>query len=1264
MTEPTLRIEELFKLPVTRDIPPVVYFHEQSSGKLADEVREYIVTGGYPASDPRHARVPDGIHEQFVRLLDTLHRERTKPHGPALPASWISGFYGSGKSSFAKLFGLALDGARLPDGTPLADALLARDESPKAKELREAWARHLDGISPMSVVFDIGSAARDGEHIHAVVLREVQKRLGYCPTSDLVAEEELRLERDEEYDAFLACAEKTLKAPWSVMKTKEQADDHFAHVLSVMRPERYPTPTEWIRAHARRRGKGLPVQEAVELIESMLSIREPERTLFLVVDEVSQYVHDSQDRMLKLQSFVSALGERLKGRVWLLVTGQQKLEEAGASSVLDKLKDRFPHPLRVHLSATNIRDVVHRRLLAKHTDKEVALEALFQKHRAELKLYGLRCEEISAADFVEVYPMLPAHIDLILQITTQLRQRSSRMQGDSHAIRGLLQLLGEVFRRRDLAKEPVGTLLTIEDVYEVLHTALDSDVQATLAQIFQHCAGHEGLSPAPPPVRVNPPGPPTRDALVASLPARGAPAPLASAGHRGARDEIGAQVARAVAMLELVQDREGFATKAELVTQCLYRRLGQPNRVDEVSAALERLRQAGLLSLTEKHGYRIQSSSGQEWSKERSDLHASFELWSELAREALGEAIDIDRPRMGTRAFGLHTLYSDRSVTDHVLTKKSVNDAVITLDLRFVTSQEERLAADWAPRSSSDQLRDRILWVVGDPGPIEDVARALAKSNRMIAKYAPKRESLSDDKKRLLREEEALAEEHLAQLRSALGRAFHGGAVYFRGRTISPRDRGSSFNTALQDIASSLLPELYPHFADFAVTDTELAQLLARDLHGPSEKFLEKGLGILGRDAGKYEPTCAGAVPQRVLQVIQRDTGITGERLLKTFLAPPYGYAGDVVRACVAGLLRGGKVKLVTESAETITAVRDAGVEDLFRRDRDFKRAEIYPHVEPVTGRDRASICKLLETALSTGSARLTLERDNEHIADAVHAHFARERERLRELERRFDRLPGRPDLPPTLQRFGRALEACLSSRLTEPTVLAVKTHLDALRDGFEQSKMLLADLTDDSIAALGEAKTVLDHHLAQLAAVEGDADLADARQVLAQRLASERPWRDLGDVAPAIARIRQAYAAVRRDLLGTHEQAAEAARGRIKGRRGFTRLNPDQSHTVLRPIAEALFVTTDDAIAPDLATLHHTFPGRLNRAEEQADDLLERELERQEETPGAPIQYTKVPLELRGRELVTEAELDALLEEISERVRGEIKKGRRVRLT
>ena len=49
--------------------------------------------------------------------------------------------------------------------------------------------------------------------------------------------------------------------------------------------------------------------------------------------------------MLRLQSFVSDLGQKLKGKVWLLVTGQQKLEEGGDQSVLGATigLDGVPH---------------------------------------------------------------------------------------------------------------------------------------------------------------------------------------------------------------------------------------------------------------------------------------------------------------------------------------------------------------------------------------------------------------------------------------------------------------------------------------------------------------------------------------------------------------------------------------------------------------------------------------------------------------------------------------------------------------------------------------------------------------------------------------------------------------------------------------------------------------------------------------------------------------------------------------------------------
>ena len=61
----------------------------------------------------------------------------------------------------------------------------------------------------MAVVFDIGSVARDNEHVHAVALGQVQKRLGYCSTEPLVADFELKLERDSHWPMFLEKAQKT-----------------------------------------------------------------------------------------------------------------------------------------------------------------------------------------------------------------------------------------------------------------------------------------------------------------------------------------------------------------------------------------------------------------------------------------------------------------------------------------------------------------------------------------------------------------------------------------------------------------------------------------------------------------------------------------------------------------------------------------------------------------------------------------------------------------------------------------------------------------------------------------------------------------------------------------------------------------------------------------------------------------------------------------------------------------------------------------------
>ena len=40
-------IQDIFAAEVTRDIAPVIYFHEQDPAKVLEEVSEYIITGGY-----------------------------------------------------------------------------------------------------------------------------------------------------------------------------------------------------------------------------------------------------------------------------------------------------------------------------------------------------------------------------------------------------------------------------------------------------------------------------------------------------------------------------------------------------------------------------------------------------------------------------------------------------------------------------------------------------------------------------------------------------------------------------------------------------------------------------------------------------------------------------------------------------------------------------------------------------------------------------------------------------------------------------------------------------------------------------------------------------------------------------------------------------------------------------------------------------------------------------------------------------------------
>jgi hypothetical protein len=1206
-----MQLKDIFANDVTRDIAPVVYFHEQDPNKVAEELSEYIITGGYPESDPRYRNIQStGIHEQFVKLLRGFADELKKPGGPELPASWISGFYGSGKSSFAKLLGLALDGLELPDGRSLIEALLTRDDSPKAPELHQAWERVRSQVNPIAVVFDIGAVARDDEQIHSAVKREIQRRLRYCSTSNYVADHELKLELDGEWDRFLACAEERLGKPWSEAKDSQLAEEDFSEVMHVINPSRYVEPLSWFESRAgSQTGIGTSVDETTKAIADMLNRRASGKTLFIVVDEVSQYIYQNTNRMLKLQSFVSALGQRLKGKVWLLATGQQKLEDSDDASNIGKLKDRFPPKLRVHLAPSNIRDVVHKRLLKKASVKEPAVRSLFQQHKSDLKLYGYQCGAITEEDFLEVYPMLPGYVDLLMQITTSLRIRSTRAKSDDYAIRGLLQLLGELFREQNLGDQELGAMITLENIYEVQKSALDNDSQNTLTRIFSH----EEVS----------------------------------------HDPMLVRVAKVVAMLELIQEQE--PTTVTLVSQCLYDRLGKGNQESVVGQALQKLRDLNLLSYSEKTGYKIQSSAGQEWARERDIYTVTPDAISEVVASKLKDLLGtVNRPRYKGNSFRWAAYYSDGRQRQDERLQVPNELAVVTVDFRYLRPQEERNSSTWIQNSDTQNLRDRLVWVVGKLDDLESQVRELARSRQMVEKYQNRRQSLPTDRQRLLSEEQNRCETLESKVKEAIARVFVEGEIYFRGRVLDKQLYGNSFGSILEKMGESLLLELYSRYVDIAVTPIELKQLLEANLSGPSHKFMKDGLSILELDAGKYIPSCSGEVPTRIGQFVIDENGISGTALLNYFGGPPYGHPVDVVRACLAGLLRAGKIQIRTEDGSMITSVRDAGSIDMFTKDRDLKRADILPPSDKgISPRDRIAICTFFKDSLG-----FELDRENDAIADAVFKEFPNQARRLRELGQQYNRLPNRPDLPETLVKLQQALEKCVKVRQVEPTLIEVKRHLDDLRDGIQQLGILETDVTDDAISAVRRAVDIQENQVTQLKQIDQIADIQKAIDSLEAQLALERPWRDIRSMESQLQEIEQHYRAIRLSLIEQQEQRAESIRNQVKRRPGFVKLHEEKASFVLHPIQEAIYDTTLEALDPTLLELRDTAKLRLQEAADQSNVYLDNVL-----SQGTDQQVVQVPLNLRGREVSTPEEVELLVNQLRDNLLAQLEGKTNIRI-
>ncbi len=873
------RIKTLFANDINRRIEEVIKVDQADEEIIRDEINEYVVT--------------EAIRAHFTGVFDAYRETPNKPHEGI--AVWVSGFFGSGKSSFAKMLGLAVANRKVA-GESAAERFAERAGDKKLSVLLKTIT---EKVPTHAVIFDVSTdrGIRSGNQTLTEIMYGLfLQSLGYAKDLDL-SELEIGLEEKGQLARFEEEYKRLFKKGWAAEKGKVAfALSEASRVLHSLDPETYPVADSWVKAVKNKAdiSPGKLAERAGELMKR----RRPGSSLMFVVDEVGQFVARDVQKMLDLQAIVQSLGVKGRGKHWVVVTSQEKLGEL-VSGLDDKkielarLMDRFP--LQVHLEPSDISEVTSRRVLSKNAAAQSALGKLFDEHRGRLTDHtrltaDIKLPELSRESFIDLYPLLPYQIDLIIQVVSGLRTQGGASRHVGGANRTIIKLAQQLLINPavNLADGQIGTLVRLDQVYDLVEGNIGSEIRAKIAAISKEL-NH----------------------------------PLAQS------------VAKVICLLQYVKSAH---RSAENIAAALHPSVGGDSQLAPVKEALRELEAAHKVRQGDD-GYRIPTPAEDDWERLRNGISPkpgdSHRIYSEVLSA-------FWQPQPSHTLFDTKTFKAGLAIHGREITS---GDMVFQVHLAEDGKDFDELAAEL--RTRSQQERKHVFWATALTDSIDRETVELFRSKEMLARK--ERETKGEDTPALIAEERVRLRRHSDELRRLLRAACLSGRIYFRGNDRSPTDRAVDVGKTAAEVLGQVLPEVFDRFKEAAAKATDVkkgtdALFTAENLQGLPSVF--GSIGLLRDEKGKTVFRTESGTLKEVLDRIDEranygDTA-SGRYLTDEFAKEPFGWDFEVVRLLVLSLLRAGKIE-ATSKGQTIDSVTCVEARDTFSNNNLFRQAAFRP---------------------------------------------------------------------------------------------------------------------------------------------------------------------------------------------------------------------------------------------------------------------------------------------------------------------------------
>jgi len=877
MTTPL--IKGLFANDIHRRIEEVIKVDQTDDDILRDEINEYVVT--------------DAIRSHYTHIFDAYRETPNKPHEGI--AIWVSGFFGSGKSSFAKMLGLSIEN-RSVAGVPAGERFAQRAGDKKLQVLLKAIN---EKIPTHAVIFDVSTdrGIRSGnQSLTEIMYGLFLQSLGYAKDLDL-SELEIALEEKDQLERFEAEYRRLFDKEWSIEKGKIAfALSEASRVLHSLDPATYPMADSWVKAVKNK--ADISPGKLAERANVLMKRRRPGQALMFVVDEVGQFVARDVQKMLDLQAVVQSLGVKGRGKHWVVVTSQEKLGEL-VSGLDDKkielarLMDRFP--LQVHLEPSDISEVTSRRVLSKNAGAQKALGDLFDAHRGRFTeqtrlTADIKLPELTRDSFIDLYPLLPYQIDLIIQVVSGLRTQGGASKHVGGANRTIIKLAQQLLINPavNLADQPLGSVARLDQVYDLVEGNIGSEVRAKISAIAKELEH-----------------------------------PLAQ------------PVAKVICLLQYVKS---VHRSAENIAAALHPGVAAESTLAAVKDALRELEAANKVRRGDD-GYRIPTPAEDDWERIRNGISPkpgdAHRLYSEVLASFWQP--QPSHTLFDTKTFKAGLAIHGREVVD--------GDMMFHVHLAEDGAASKALASEL--RARSQQERKSVFWAVALNDAIDRETVELFRSKEMLARK--EREAKTAHETALIGEEKLRLRRHQDELRRVLRAAALAGSVSFRGNDRSPDDRAVDMGKSASDILSDVLPEVFDRFKEAAARLTDVkkgveALFTAENLQGLPSVF--GSLGLLRDEKGKtifrIESGPLAEVFSRIEERANYGDTASGRFLSDELAKEPFGWDFEAVRLLVLSLLRAGKIQ-ATSKGQTIDSATGIEARETFSNNNFFRQASFRP---------------------------------------------------------------------------------------------------------------------------------------------------------------------------------------------------------------------------------------------------------------------------------------------------------------------------------